>query len=56
MSTQKELTKPQFNKVKDLEKIRSGYNVYVKVLSVEVKDIETKSGQTIQMINAVVGD
>ena len=56
MSTTQELRKPHFVKVKDLEKVRSGYNVYVKVVSADIKDIETKDGQKIRMVDAVVGD
>jgi ssDNA-binding replication factor A large subunit len=58
MSTtqEQELRKPTFVKVKDLEKTRSGYNVYVKVISTEPKEVETRDGQKIKMIDAVVGD
>jgi hypothetical protein len=56
MSTTQELRKPTFVKVKDLEKVRSGYNVYVKVVSTEVKEVETRDGQKIKMVDAVVGD
>ena len=50
------MRKPVFVKVADLEKHRSGYNVYVKVISTEVKDIETRDGKIIRMVNAVVAD
>lgn len=56
MSTTQELRKPTFVKVKDLEKVRSGYNVYVKVISADIKDIETRDGKKIRMVDAVVGD
>lgn len=39
MTSTPELRKPIFVKVKDLEKQRSGYNVYVKVVSASVKEI-----------------
>lgn len=39
MSTTQELRKPTFVKVKDLEKVRSGYNVFVKVVSADIRDI-----------------
>ena len=42
MTSTQELRKPTFIKLKDLEKSRSGYNVYVKVVSADVRDIETK--------------
>lgn len=50
------LRKPEFVKVKDILRGRSGYNVYVKVLKVEPKDVETKDGQKIPMVHAVVAD
>jgi hypothetical protein len=56
MTSTQELRKPTFIKLKDLEKSRSGYNVYVKVVSTNVRDIETKEGQKIRMVDAVVGD
>lgn len=56
MSTTQELRKPNFVKVKDLEKTRSGYNVYVKVISTEPKEVETRDGQKIKMVDALVGD
>lgn len=37
MSEKPVLTQPKFIKVKDIESARSGYNVYVKVISVERK-------------------
>jgi hypothetical protein len=39
MSEKRELAKPKFVKVKDLERERSGYNVYVKVISAEARTI-----------------
>lgn len=40
----------------ELEKERSGYNVYVKVVEAEVKEVETRDGQKIKMVDAIVGD
>jgi hypothetical protein len=51
-----ELRKPVFVKVKELEKLRSAYNTYVKVVSAEKSFIDTKDGLKIPMVNAVVGD
>ena len=56
MSTAPELRKPVFSKIRDLEKVRSGYNVYVKVISTEPKEVETRDGQKIKMVDALVGD
>lgn len=56
MSSSQELRKPTFVKVKDLERARNGYNVFVKVVSADVKEIETRDGQKIKMVDAVVGD
>lgn len=42
--------------MRDLERLRSGYNVYVKVLTVEKKVVDARDGSKIQMANAVVGD
>lgn len=56
MSELTQLSKPRFVKVKDLERERSGYNVYVKVISTEPKTVDTRDGQKIQMVDAVVGD
>jgi hypothetical protein len=39
MSTTQELRKPVFIKVKELERARSGYNVIVKIVSAEVREI-----------------
>ena len=50
MTTQ--LTKPQFVQVKDLQNARSGYNVYVKVVSVEPSQTQSN----IPIIRAVVAD
>ncbi len=50
MTTQ--LSKPHFIKVKDLENARSGYNVYVKVVSVEKSQTQTN----VPIVRAVVGD
>ena len=47
------LTKPQFIKVKDLADARSGYNVYVKVISTE--EVQSGDGQT-TFVRAVVAD
>lgn len=56
MSTTQELRKPRFVRVKDLERERSGYNVYVKIISADIRDIETRDGLKIRMVDAVVGD
>lgn len=50
MSTQ--LHKPHFIKVKDLENGRNGYNVYVKVVSVE----NTQTQSNVPIARAVVAD
>ncbi len=50
MTTQ--LSKPHFIKVKDLEHSRSGYNVYVKVVSVE----NTQTQSNVPIARAVVAD
>ena len=50
------LRKPEFVKIKDLEKGRSGYNVYVKVTEAKERQIETKDGLKITMVDAVVAD
>ncbi len=50
MTTQ--LTKPHFVKVQDLENARSGYNVYVKVVSVEKSQTQTN----VPIARAVVAD
>lgn len=56
MSEKRELAKPKFVKVKDLERERSGYNVYVKVISAEARTIQTRDGQKIPIVDCVVGD
>ena len=50
------LRKPEFVKVADLERGRSGYNVYVQVVSCEEREVETREGNKIKMIDAVVAD
>jgi ssDNA-binding replication factor A large subunit len=50
------LRKPEFVQIKDLEKGRSGYNVYVKVTEAKERQIDTKDGQKITMVDAVVAD
>ena len=50
MSTQ--LTKPQFVKVSDLSNARSGYNVYVKVVSVD----KSQTQSNVNIVRAVVAD
>lgn len=50
------LTKPEFVKIKDLERGRSGYNVYVKVTEANERQVDTKDGQKITMIDAVIAD
>jgi len=47
------LSKPVFIKVKELVNARSGYNVYVKVVSAE--DFKSNDGDS-TYIRAVVGD
>lgn len=54
--TDRALNKPTFVKVKDLERMRSGYNVYVKIISIEEKPIKTRTGETITMVDCVVAD
>lgn len=50
------LVKPKFIKVKDIETARSGYNVYAKVVSAELRLIETRDGKKIPMVDAVLAD
>jgi len=50
MTTQ--LTKPQFVKVQDLSNARSGYNVYVKVVSVD----KSQTQSNLSIVRAVVAD
>ena len=50
MTTQ--LTKPQFVKVSDLSNARSGYNVYVKVVSVD----KSQTQSNVNIVRAVVAD
>jgi ssDNA-binding replication factor A large subunit len=56
MSENKVLQKPKFIKVADLETARSGYNVYVKIVSAEKKEIDTRDGGKVTMVDCVVGD
>lgn len=56
MSDKPALRKPEFIKVKDLERGRSGYNVYVKVVEAKERQIDTKDGQKITMVDAIVAD
>jgi ssDNA-binding replication factor A large subunit len=56
MSESKALNKPKFVKVKDLDSLGSGYNVYVKVVSAEPRTIETKDGINIPMVDCIVAD
>jgi ssDNA-binding replication factor A large subunit len=51
-----QLTKPTFIKVKDIERGKNGYNVIVAVLKAERKDVDTKDGKKIPMVQAKVGD
>ena len=51
-----QLKKPEFIKVKDIETGRNGYNVLVRVISTELKEVETRDGRKIPMIQAVVAD
>lgn len=50
------LRKPEFVKIKDLEKGRSGYNVYVKVTEAKQRQVDSRDGQKITMVDAVVAD
>ncbi len=50
------LRKPEFVKIMDLERGRSGYNVYVKVTKAEERQVDTKDGQKITMVDCVVAD
>ena len=50
MTTQ--LTKPQFVKVSDLSNARSGYNVYVKIVSVD----KSQTQSNVDIVRAVVAD
>jgi ssDNA-binding replication factor A large subunit len=56
MSEKQALTVPVFIKVRDIEKARSGFNVYVKVVSFEKKIVDTRDGQKIPMVNCVIAD
>lgn len=56
MSDKPALAVPKFIKVRDIETSRSGYNVYVKVLSAEKKIIDTRDGQKIPMVECVLAD
>ena len=56
MAENKALQKPKFIKVKDLEHNRSGYNVYVKVVSADHRLIETKEGLKIPMVDCILAD
>lgn len=56
MSEKPALTQPKFIKVKDIESARSGYNVYAKVISVDRKEVDTRDGKKIVMVNCVVAD
>jgi len=56
MTEQRPLNKPQFVKIRDLERERSGFNVYAKVVSTDAKDIDTRDGQKIRMVECVVAD
>ena len=56
MTEKKPLDKPKFIKVKDIEHSRSGYNVYVKVISAEHKTVDTREGAKIPMVDCIVAD
>lgn len=56
MSEKPQLQVPKFIKVKDIETARSGYNVYVKVVSTEKKIIDTRDGLKIPMVDCVLAD
>jgi hypothetical protein len=42
--------------VKEIESGRSGFNVYVKVISAEPSIIDARDGTKIPMVKCVVGD
>ena len=50
------MVKPKFIKVKDLETHRSGFNVYVQVITAEPKVIEARDGQKIPMVDCIIAD
>ena len=56
MSEERKLSAPQFVKVKELVRMRSGYNVIVKVVEAEEKKITTRNGEEIVMVDCLVGD
>ena len=56
MTENRPLAKPKFIKIKDLERDRSGYNVYAKVVSAEDKTVTTREGQKIPMVDCVLAD
>ena len=56
MAENKVLQKPKFIKVADIETARSGYNVYVKIVSAEKKEIDTRDGGKVSMVDCTVGD
>jgi len=56
MAENKVLQKPKFIKVADIETARSGYNVYVKIVSAEKKEIDTRDGGKVTMVECIVGD
>ena len=56
MSEVKALSKPTFTKVKQLESLRNGYNVYVKVVSAEHSSIDTRDGLKIPKVDCVIAD
>jgi len=51
-----ELKKPEFIQVKDLDKARSGYNVYVKVVKVDSEDHQYSDGKTVRFAKATLSD
>jgi hypothetical protein len=56
MTEKQTLAVPVFIKVKDLEKARSGFNVYVRVAEAQSKDVVTKDGSSIPMVDCVLSD
>lgn len=56
MTEQPTLRAPHFVKIESLARGRSGYNVYVKVLKATPRETETRDGQKIPMVDAVVAD
>ncbi len=53
----RELADPMFNKIKDIQPGRSGYNIYAKVISKSVLiDIKRLDGSRVAIADFIVGD